>query len=158
MRCLALIVIMVSAVLASCAKPLATAHTVDMNSFSREFAAVPNDAYYAVRWALKERGISVAEEDLPGGIVKSSWMPVTSDSHYVEIFDRRDFGVTNSYYRVEVQLTDRGGRTLVRVATKLKTLVNNMQSSGEVEYGVLNDVGNYLRKGAPEITNLGVND
>lgn len=158
MRSLALIVVMMSLLAASCAKPLARAHTVEMRTFSREYAAVPNDAYYAVRWALKERGISVAEEDLPGGIVKSSWMPVTSDSHYIEIFDRRDFGVTNSYYRVEVQLTDRNGRTRVSVSTKVKTLVNNLHSSGEVEYAVLNDVGNYLRKGVPEITNLGVSE
>lgn len=158
MRHLALIVILISGLAASCAKPLATAHAVDTNYFSREYAAVPKDVYYAVRWALKERGISVAEEDLPGGIVKSSWMPVTSDSHYIAIFGRRDFGVTNSYYQVEVQLTDRSGRTLIKVGTKVKTLVNNLHSSGEVEYAVLNDVGNYLRKSAPEITNLGVNE
>ena len=51
---------------------------------------------------------------------------------------------------------DRGGRTIVKVGSRVKTIVNNLHSSGIVEYAVLNDVGNYLRKSTPDLTNLGI--
>ena len=130
----------------------------EVRYFSRDYATDPNDAYYAVRWALKENDLSVADEDLPAGVIKTSWVPVTSDSHYLALFGRRDYGVTGSYFQLEIHLVERGGRTQVKVGSRAKTLVNNLKSSGEVEYAVLNDIGNYLRKSAPEITNLGVND
>jgi hypothetical protein len=156
MRATLLAMVVVAIFAASCSKPMAVAHTDEVRYFSRDYAAVPNDTYYAVRWALKENDLSVAEEDLPGGIVKTAWVPVTSDSHYIEVFDRRDFGVTNSYFQLEIHLVDRGGRTVVKVGSHVKTLVNNLHSSGIVEYAVLNDIGNYLRKSSPDLTNLGI--
>jgi len=156
MRAALLTVLVISLLAVSCSKPMAVAHTDDIRYFSRDYAAVPNDAYYAVRWALKENDLSVAEEDLPGGIIKTAWVPATSDSHYIELFDRRDFGVTNTYFQLEIHLVDRGGRTIVKVGSRTKTLVNNLHSSGIVEYAVLNDIGNYLRKSSPDLTNLGI--
>lgn len=153
-----LIIAAVALAMAACSKPMSTAHTDNISYFSRSYAAVPNDTYYAVRWALKENGMSVAEEDLPGGVVKTAWMPVTSDSHYIDVFGRRDYGVTNSYYQLEIHLTDQGGRTLVKVGSRAKTLVNNFRSSGQVEYSVLGSIGDYLRKSSPEITNLGASE
>lgn len=153
-----LLIAVMAVLMASCSKPMAVAHTDDTQYFSRSYAAVPNDAYYAVRWALKENDLSVAEEDLPAGVIKTAWVPVTSDSHYIEIFDRRDYGVTNSYFQLDVRLVDRDGRTLVKVGTRVKTIVNNLRSSGQVEYSVLSDIGNYLRKSSPDLTNLGISE
>ncbi len=74
------------------------------------------------------------------------------------MFDRRDYGVTNSYYQLDIRVVDKSGRTLVKVGSRVKTLANKLKSSGEVEHKVLADVGNYLRKSAPDITNLGVSE
>ena len=65
MRTALLAMVVVSLLMASCSKPMAVAHTDSVRYFSRDYAAVPNDTYYAVRWALKENDLSVAEEDLP---------------------------------------------------------------------------------------------
>ena len=61
MRAALLTMVVVSLLMASCSKPMAVAHTDKVRYFSRDYAAVPNDSYYAVRWALKENDLSVAE-------------------------------------------------------------------------------------------------
>ncbi|MFH1830115.1 MAG: hypothetical protein ABH871_04995 [Pseudomonadota bacterium] len=159
MRAFALLIAFVAVACSSCSKPLVSARVDNrIQYFTQNYAATPNDTYYAVRWALKEAHLPVAEEDLPSGVIKTSWVPTTSDSHYLELFDRRDYGATNSYFQLEIHVEDGSGRTQVKVGSRVKTLVNNIYSSGEVEQKVLAGIGNYLRKSAPELTNLGVNE
>lgn len=145
--------------IASCTKPLASAIVQpDINFASRDFAAVPNDIYYAVRAALQKEGYGVASENLQGGVIESNWVPVTSDSHYMPIFGRRDYGVTNSYHQLEIQIVPMGGRTEVKVGSRAKTLVASLKSSGIEERKILDDIGDALRKSEPPLTNLGTEE
>lgn len=143
----------------ACAKPLATAKVTGKIDFvSRDYAATANDIYYALKWALVEYGYPVANENLADGVFTTAWLPVRSDSHYIRLFNRNDYGVTNSYYQLELQVVPQGGRTLVRIGSRAKSLVINMKSSGFEERKILDSIGNRLRKEEPEITNLGVNE
>ncbi|MFA4974872.1 MAG: hypothetical protein WC683_19900 [bacterium] len=143
----------------SCSKPMVTGRvTPDVRYFSRDYASNPNDTYYAVRWALKETGYPVEGEDLPGGVITTKWLPVTSDSHYVEVFGEPDYGVTNSYYQIEVHISSDSGRTVVEVGARAKTVAHNLKSSGVEERKVLARIGDYLRSGEPNVTNLGINE
>lgn len=148
-----------AAALAACTKPLASA-TVnkDIDFVSRSFAAVPNDLYYAVRLALQQYGYAIASENLSAGVITTTWIPVTSDSHYMPFFGRRDYGVTNSYHQLEVQIVPGEGRAQVRVGSRVKTLLANYKSSGFEERKVLGAVGDALRKGEPALTNLGLDE
>ena len=159
MRILTVLAIVAALFLSACSKPMAYGHIAQpIEYFSNDYAASPNDAYYAVRWALKDAGYPVEKEDLPGGIITSKWLPVTAGSHYVEIFGRRDYGATNSYYQLEVRITPGSGRTLVKVGSRVKTLAHNLKSSGVEERKVLAFVGNYLRSNEPNLTNLGLQE
>lgn len=120
------------------------------------YAAVPNDIYYAVRWALKENGYPIDKENLNEGVITTSWVPVTTDSHYIPVFGRRDYGVTNSYHQLQVQVTSEEGRTRVRIGSRVMGLVSNIESTGTEEKKVLANVGNYLRTKDPDVTNLGL--
>lgn len=145
--------------LCACAKPLAIGRvTGQVEYISRDYAAAPNDVYYALKWALVEGGYPIANENLEDGIFTTAWLPVTSDSHYIKFFGRPDYGVTNSYYQLEVQVVPQGGRTEVRVGSRAKTLASNFKSSGVEERKVLDRIGNRLRKTEPELTNLGVRE
>jgi hypothetical protein len=156
-RCALLFVVAVVFAASACAKPLATAKVLpDVNYISREFAAEPNDVYYSVRWGLDQNGYAVAHEDLKSGIVTTTWQPVTSDSHYVPMFDRRDYIVTKSYHQLEIQISSQDGRSRVKVGSRIKSLVSNLKSSGIEERKVLASIGDHLGTGEPEITNLGV--
>ncbi|MFA4874285.1 MAG: hypothetical protein WC690_02990, partial [bacterium] len=118
----------------SCSKPMASAKVAkDVQYYSHTYAANANDTYYAVRWALKEVGMPVATEDLNAGIITTKWEPATSDSHYVDTFGRPDYGVTNSYHQLEVQISTDQGRSLVKVGSRIKALAARVKSSGVME-------------------------
>lgn len=125
---------------------------------SRDYAAGANDIYYAVRWALVECGYPVANENLPDGIITTAWVPVKSDSHYVDVFGRPDYGVTNSYHQLEVQVVPEGGRTTVKVGSRFKSMLAYLKSSGFEERKVLDRIGDRLRKAEPTVTNLGIDE
>ncbi len=149
----------VAAALAACSKPMVRAKVLpDVHYYSRSYAANANDTYYAVRWALKDVNMPVATEDLNAGIITTKWEPVTSDSHYVEMFGRPDYGVTNSYHQLEVQISFDQGRSMVKVGSRIKSLVARLQTSGIIEKKVLDGIGNFLRNSEPDITNLGVSE
>lgn len=159
MRIQALALVLAAMTLAACSKPLATAHIApDVEYIGRSYAANANDTYYAVRWALNEAGLPVASEDLTAGIITTKWVPVTSDSHYIDVFGRRDYGVTNSYYQLDLRISFDGGRAQVQAAARAKTLAARFKSSGIQERKVLDLIGAYLRTGEPEVTNLGINE
>ncbi|MFH0800119.1 MAG: hypothetical protein V2A66_08075 [Pseudomonadota bacterium] len=142
-----------------CSKPLASARVrADGVEYSRSYAASANDVYYAAKWAFVKAGLSVANENLQDGILTTTWLPVSSDSHYVEIFGRPDYGVTNSYYQIEIKIVPGGGRTEVRALSRVKTIVARLKSSGIKENEVLESIGDALRKGEPTVTNLGVDE
>lgn len=145
--------------LPSCSKPMADAKVAkDVEYVSRDYAADANDIYYAVRWALVECAYPLANENMQDGIITTAWVPITSNSHYVEIFGRRDFGVTNSYHQIEIQVVPEDGRTRVKSGSRFKTMVANMKSSGVEERKILDRIGDRLRKTEPEVTNLGIDE
>lgn len=155
----ALAALMIVVSLTACSKPMASAKVADEILYvSRDFAATPNDSYYAIKWALNKAGYPVDTENLQDGILTSTWVPVKSDSHYISVFGRPDMGVTNSYHQLEVQVVPSGGRTEIKVGSRIKSLVPRLQSSGIEERKILALVGNFLRKGEPDVTNLGVDE
>jgi hypothetical protein len=160
MKKIALILLAFTALVASaCTKPLANASiTRNLEFMSRSYAANANDIYYASKWALEESGYPISGENLKDGILTTTWLPVKSSSHYINVFDRPDYGVTNSYYQLEIQVVPEGGRTEVRIAARTKSLVSNLKSSGTEERKVLDLIGGYLRKDEPTVTNLGIDE
>ena len=128
----------------------------DIHFYDHEFAASPNDCYYALRWALKISGYSLAKENLKEGILTTTWMPTTSDSHYMSVFAHRDYGVNGGYHQIEVRVVPQGDKTLVEVGSRVKSVTPNLVSSGVEEQRVLAEVGNYLRSEEPNISNEGI--
>ena len=159
MKRIALLLLFVTAWASACSKPLVSASAAkEIVAVSRSYAADTNDTYYAVRWGLQQTGIPVESEDLKEGVLTTKWMPATSDSHYFPLFDRRDYGVTDTYYQMELHVIPGGGRTTVRIVSRVKTLVTGLKSSGIVEQKVLAKTADYLRSQEPTITNLGVSE
>jgi hypothetical protein len=159
-RYLILAIVMLGVVVGGCNKPFLRAKpSKDVTFESRTYKATANNCYYAIRFALKRSGYTMSSENLADGLLKSSWVPVTSDSHYLPLFDSRDYGVTGAYHQLEIQVVPHGShRTEVRVGSRVKAVVTGLQSSGVEERKVLAEVGDYLRKNEPEITNDGIGE
>lgn len=140
----------------ACSKPLASAKVAkDVGYVSKSFAVDTTEAFSAVRWALKINGYPIANENVQDGIVTTTWIPTTSDSHAIELFNRRDFGVNGAYHQLEVHVVSEDGRTRIDVGSRVKSVAQGVKSTGIEERKVLNEVAKYLRVSEPTITNLG---
>jgi hypothetical protein len=146
--------------IAGCVTPLATGRLMTTKPVSKVIPADPNTVYYAIRWALDERGYPVGHEDLTGGVIESKWVPVGAGSHYVEIFKQTDFGGADSaYYKLVMRIIPQdGGRSKLEVSTAVKSIVNCMKSTGDKEREIIEKVLEYARIGDVEVTNLGVEE
>lgn len=144
---------------AGCSKPLVTAK-VDPNVgyVSKSFPAGTAETIAAVKWALKINGYSLSNESSQDMTITTTWAPTTSDSHAIDFFQRRDYGVNGAYHQLEVQVSPEEGRTKVYVGSRLKTIVARLRSTGIEEKKILNEVGNFLRTSEPTVTNLGLEE
>lgn len=156
-KCLTLVILFFTIFTTSCAK-LALEARVNSNVeyLVRSFVATPNEVYYAVRDALLREGYGVAREDLASGLITSTWVSTTADSHYVDLFNRRNYIINGGYYQLDIRVMPEGPATRLEVAAVVKSAVANLRSAGKVEKRLLADVANGLRKQEPVITNLGI--
>lgn len=157
---IALAVVMAVFVLsASCAKPMLDAKTHQMPNVSRDFKTDANQAYYAVRWALKTNGYAIANEDLQNGIITSGWLDSPVDAFYTTPFGHRDYGANGAYYQLVINIVPQdGGMTKVEITSRVKSIVSHLQSSGKVEKKILKKISDYLRTSDINVTNIGMEE
>lgn len=143
----------------ACAKPLIRASAKPMETMARQYAADANLIYYAIRWALSTRGYPVASEDLHGGLITTAWVPTRSDSHYLQPFATKDYGVTPSYHQLAIKIVPAGGgKTDVEITSHLKSIVSYVQSNGREEGAILGEIANYLHSSDLGVTNIGAEE
>ncbi|PIR16481.1 MAG: hypothetical protein COV46_08060 [Deltaproteobacteria bacterium CG11_big_fil_rev_8_21_14_0_20_49_13] len=144
----------------SCADPSIHASEREVATVSRIFNATPNDAYYAVRWALKTDGYNINKEDLDNGMVVSGWLPSKVDSFYIDPFgpEHKDYGTNGAYYRLSIKITPEDGKTKVEVTSLVKSIVPHLRSSEIQEKKVLRKMADYLRKADIDVTNVGIEE
>ncbi len=111
----------------------------------------------AMKKTLEQLGYEIASNDEENGKMTTGWKAVEVDSHYYDLFGRPDYGSTDgAYYQLLVDLNEEGSRLKVLVATKVKTIVGKLHSSGKVEKRVLKQLEDYLRSPQIEMSNVGV--
>jgi hypothetical protein len=142
-----------------CAKPLMDAKVYeDIKYVSQTFPVAKEDAYKAARWALILNKYPLGKRDQEGGVLETSWVPTTTDSHAIIMFNRPDFGVNGGYYKLVVKVVALNGQSRVDVASSLKAVPTGLKSTGTAEKTILRDMWTYLRVKEPEITNVGLDE
>lgn len=134
-------------------------HGKDYDTAPREssFSTNLSTATEAVRKSLERYGFKIEYVDESRGHFESGWRPVEVDSHYVPLFRRKDYGVTDgAYYKLMVDILEDGPEVRVLVSTKLKSIAGSMKSDGKVERRILDQVAHYLRSPQIEMTNVDV--
>lgn len=154
----ALLLVCLAVFFAACAHPMFEARKTVMPKVSKTFNTSANEAYNAVRWALKTGGYNVAGEDLKNGVVTSSWLASKVDSFYIAPFGHPDYGVNGSYYQLEIFIVPEDGKTRIDVVPHVKSVVAHFKSSGIEEKKVLDKVADYLRTSDIRLTNLGLEE
>jgi len=142
--------------LSSCAKPMVVAKPKALKMQSRTFLHEPNDVYQALQWAMKTNGYPVDVDDKQSGYVTSRWVPTKSDSHYMSVFGRKDYGANGAYYRLEINIAPEGGETRVEITSNIQAVVTDMHSSGREEKMILDKISDYFREAGTQVTNVGL--
>ncbi len=143
----------------ACAKPALYGKIQRVAPVKRDYTATYEDLFKAAEWALSERGYSIEEKSLERGTLVTDWTPATPDSHYVEVFNRRDYGTVGAYHHLDLSIfksPSQGDKIQVAVRSVSKSLVSRLRSTQREENKVLDLIQNALRGKEVEITNLGI--
>ena len=148
--------VILNGTLTACAEPLLYAKTQQVIAVTRSYTQGYDKVFDAAKWALIREKYSIIDESRSRGTLITNWTPSTPDSHYVEVFGRRDYGTTGSYYHLDLAIYQDHGHIQVVVRSITKSLVNRLHSTGITENKILDDTHTYLLGKDIEITNLGI--
>ena len=144
--------------LLSCTKPMVIGHDRPTEPIRKGFSSPSVAVFEAAEQALKQMDFKVEYADQDQGVLRTGWVPTTADSHYIELFGQKDFGVTNSYYHLAIRIEEGGEKVVLEVSAPLRTMVAKMQSSHFQEKRFLSKVKNLLRSADFKVTNVGAID
>jgi len=134
--------------------------------YSRNYNTQPRTSlYYADKTALMENARRIIENldysilsyETETGKIVTGWKPVESDSHYLNLFGRKDFGNTDgAYYQLVIDVIPEGPKLKVLASTTVKTIVGKLNTNNVVERRFLDKLDNVMRSPQIEITNVGM--
>jgi hypothetical protein len=143
-------------VVLGCNRVVVRSRDVLMTPLVKNLKADYRTVFNASRTVLENMEYKIQYVNEDEGTLKTGWMSTTIDSHYVEVFDRPDYGVTNAYYHLAIGIQSVGEGTRISVSAPLRTVVGNMHSSHVIEKKFLSKLADLLRPADIEITNVGV--
>lgn len=145
--------------LGACNKAILYSRDKAMPPVSQTFKTSTPDAFKAVREVVKNMGYKIEREDEKQGSLITGWLSTKTDSHYIDLFDKRDYGTIGAYYRLEVRVTDQEGKALVEIAAPTRSVISGRLKSSHIEEEkVLAKVTDLLRREDFEMTNVGVTE
>ncbi len=142
-------------VLTACNKPVVQGKVRPISPLTRSYSHATPTTFEATRQALTLLGYQIRKENPEEGRLQTEWRSTTATSHYTEVFDQKDFGTVGTYYRLEIQVREKGNGSEVEVAAPVKSLVAHQKSTSQVEKKLLKKVGDLLRGDDFEMTNVG---
>lgn len=145
-------------VLAACNRVVLRGREREMEPVTGTFSHPVSDTYRAARESVIRLGYKIQTDDESEGTLKTSWRSTKASSHYVDLFDRRDYGTVGAYYRIEMKISNEDGQSEVEVEAPVRSVVGRIRSAHAVEKEVLKKMADLLRREDFEMTNVGVTD
>lgn len=144
--------------LTACNKAILYSRDREMEPVSRAFSTSIPEAFKASKEVLLSLGYKIESEDESAGNLKTGWQSTKAGSHYVDLFDRRDYGTVGAYYQIQIRVTDQSGKAQVEVAAPVRSIVGRIKSSHSEEGRILRKIADLLRREDFEMTNVGVQE
>ncbi len=142
-----------------CNKVLLHGRDKGMEPVTKVFKYGADETYKAARSALARLGYKIEKEDQDKGTIRSGWRPTKASSHYVDLFDRKDYGTVGAYYHIELSIRDVSGKSEVEISAPVRSLITGrMRSDHSEERKIFSKMGDLLRKDDFDMTNLGVDE
>lgn len=144
--------------LLACNKPALYGTLQPAQEVVRYYQVPPAEAFRAAKESLAFRGYSLKRVDEPQMEIETYWQPSTADSHYVDVFGRRDFGTVGSYYRLLIKVAPQGSGSgsKVTITNVAKSFIANLKSSQQEEQSVFTKIDDFTRKQDIQVTNIGL--
>lgn len=157
---LILLAVVAAFVQTSCTKVLVHGRDKEMDPVTQLYATSVTEAYKVGKEALIRLGYKLENEDEKSGKIVTNWQSTKATSHYVDLFDRKDYGTVGAYYRLKMEVTESvAGKTQVAVSAPVRSLITGrLYSSNREERKVLKKIQDLLRTDDFEMTNVGVTD
>lgn len=145
--------------LSGCNKAILYGRDKEMEPVAKAFSISTSDAFKMAKESLASLGYRIEKEDESQGTIRTSWLPTKASSHYVDLFDRRDYGTVGAYYRILVHVSENNGKTQVEVSAPTRSIiVGRLMTAHREENKVLKKMTELLRREDFEMTNVGVSE
>ena len=151
-----LIVCLIS--LTGCTKELVYGKDQESPAVSKKFRQGVQEIFEASKTTLKDMGYKIDFEDDERGYIKTGWLSTKADSHYLELFDRQDYGTFAAYYQLEIRVKPSDAETEVTVSAPARCIVRHIKSSHRAEKKFFSKLKDYLRASDLHMSNVGVKD
>ncbi len=139
-----------------CSKPALYGTTMENQPVVKYLNVPPQEAFRAAKEALLFRGYSIKQEDTANLTLETYWQPTTADSHYVEVFRRKDFGTVGAYFRLYVKVKPRHSGSSVSITNVAKSFISNVKTSEREETEVMDKIADFTRQRDIQVTNIGL--
>lgn len=140
-----------------CTKAIVYGRNYNTNPWKAYFETDNASVVSSLEKAFAKFGYEVVESDSSRGRFLTGWRPVEADSHYFNMFERRDYGISDgAYYQMQVDLSQESEQVKVVISTTVKSISGPLESSGKVEKRLLTQLQDFLRSPQIEMTNVGI--
>lgn len=144
---------------ASCTKVVTYAQQYRTDAISHQYSSNRLTALEKAKTAMEGMGLQVLRVDESRYQVTSGWMPVLSNSHYMNLFGRNDYsGSQGAYYQLVADVFTEGNKIKVATYTNIKSLAGKLESALVVEKKFLSRLDNLMRSPQIELTNVGMKE
>ena len=121
------------------------------------YAVSIQEAFKAAKESLHDLGYTLEKEDESQGLIVTKWQSTKAASHYLDLFDKKDFGTVGAYYRLNVKIADKEGKSEVQVSAPVRSVISGrMQTDYSEEKKLLRKIADKVRKEDFEMNNIGV--
>jgi hypothetical protein len=141
-----------------CTKELVFGKDQPSPPISEIFRQGPDEIYEAAKVVLKNLEYKIDFDDKDRGFIKSGWVAAKADSHYLDLFDRQDYGTFSAYYQLEVRIKGSDAETEVEVAAPARCIARHITSSHRAEKKFLSKLKTEVRGSDLHMSNVKVTD
>ena len=140
-----------------CTKEVVTARDYPTQSLSKYYRLSPEDALDKSSAVLTSMDYKILTTDNGALNLITGWVPTQSGSHYMNVFDRKDFAAaTGSYYQLLVKVVPQNGYVRIDMQTNVKGIAGKLESTRSVETEFFKKLDDVARGANIKITNVGV--
>lgn len=128
-------------------------------SRSQRYVSSKSELFHQCLRVLDQMGYNLNEINEDQGMIVTGWRPTDSSSHYLLLFNHKDFSANaGAYYQLMLKVEELGPHASVDVSTKVRSVSGKLSSHHDIEKKVLTKLSDFMRSPQIEISNVGQKD